>query len=187
MGQCWVAQQTPACTRMRKPMYTRFGEQVTRLRVLWGAFADLTRHGELWGAFGELLGSFWGAFGSFWGATLHTISLHGITRHYTEQGGSILEAHAEKKSLTLRGKSCITRHYTVITRTMFLKSLHAITRAPFSQKHAFLTDLCLLNVYFGSFGRALGILRCLRGHYTVITRALHGHYTSSPPQITQPT
>ena len=83
MGQCWVAQQTPACTRMRKPMYTRFGEQVTRLRVLWGAFADLTRHGELWGAFGELLGSFWGAFGSFWGATLHTISLHGITRHYT--------------------------------------------------------------------------------------------------------
>ena len=163
MGQCWVAQQTPACTRMRKPMYTRFGEQVTRLRVLWGAFADLL------------------------GATLHTISLHGITRHYTEQGGSILEAHAEKKSLTLRGKSCITRHYTVIARTIFLKSLHAITRAPFSQKHAFLTDLCLLNVYFGSFGRALGILRCLRGHYTVITRALHGHYTSSPPQITQPT
>ncbi len=163
MGQCWVAQQTPACTRMRKPMYTRFGEQVTRLRVLWGAFADLL------------------------GATLHTISLHGITRHYTEQGGSILEAHAEKKSLTLRGVYCITRHYTVITRTMFLKSLHAITRAPFSQKHAFLTDLCLLNVYFGSFGRALGILRCLRGHYTVITRALHGHYTSSPPQITQPT
>ncbi len=140
MGQCWVAQQTPACTRMRKPMYTRFGEQVTRLRVLWGAFADLTRHGELWGAFGELLGSFWELLGS-------NFTHHFLTRHYTAlhgTGGFDFRGTCRKKKFNFTRQKLhytalhghythdffeiLTRHYTrpVFTKTCIFDGLMSL-------------------------------------------------------------